>query len=251
MRRLCVIAVVLSAVGACSAPSASGQAPITRQEATQTFVIARAIEVRAIGTVFNTGLARMEADGAEIAAGCSGLLAHAPAGHDAAEFSTELEFALLLTMYRPLHEAISGFAGAMVEDHLRWRDGRLQRVVYTYVREQASFISLQIPDVCSDARVWATSGYTTLSSETTRFVTELRNVIDGQTRGTKERLISALGRHMTRSESAVLGRTMRLEATQASLLLSRWTSSITTVSGSLGLPASERPRAVASHVPVV
>jgi len=251
MRRLCVIAVVLSAAGACSAQSASGQIPITGQYATQTFVIARSIEVRAIATVFNTGLARMEAEASQIAGKCPGLLAHAPSGHEAAELSTELEFALLLTMYRPLQEPISGFAGAMVEDHLSWRDRRLQQVVYTYVREQASFISLHVPDVCADASAWATSGYTTLSSETTRFVTELRHVADGQTQGTKERLKDALGRHMTRNENAVLGRAVRLEATQASLLIPRWTSAITTVSASLGFPASQSPLAVARHLPVV
>jgi hypothetical protein len=194
----------------------------------------------------------MEAQAAQVAGQCPGLLAHAPTGPEAAELSTELEFALLLTVYRPSQEAIGGFASAMVEDHLRWRDQRLQRVVFTYVGEQVSFISLHVPDVCADAQVWATSGYTTLSSETTRFVTELRNVTDGQTQVTKARLLDALDRHMTRDERAVLGRTAHLEATQASLLLSRWTSAITTTSASLGLPASQSPLAVVvSHLPVV
>lgn len=190
-----------------------------------------------MGTVLNTGLARMEAQASRIVGECSGVLLQAPANHDTGALSVELEFSVLLAMYEPLREPIKGFTGAMVADRLRWHDLELQRLVYAYVREQASFLSLHPPDICKDAHAWAASGYSTLSSGTERFVTELRRVAHAQSDRTDTRLMSVLHQHTTRSERVVLARTARLEASQANAVTPRLASAIHATASALGVSA--------------
>jgi hypothetical protein len=96
MRRLTAITVLLTAVGACWVSTASAE--LRGQYATQTFVIARYVETRAVDTVLNTGLARMEAQASRISGECSGVLLHAPIGTDSRALSVELEFSIVLAL---------------------------------------------------------------------------------------------------------------------------------------------------------
>jgi hypothetical protein len=231
MRRLTATTALVAAVAGCWASAANGE--LRGQYATQTFVIARYIETRAVNTVLNTGLARMEAQASQISGECSGVLLHAPTGTNRRTFSVELEFSIVLALFEPLREPIDGFTGAMVADRLRWHDKRLQRLVYAYVREQASFVALHPPDICNDAREWAASGYTTLPSGTKRFATELGR----SAHSTEPQLMSVLLRHTTRSERVVLARTAGLEASQSSTVTPRLTAAVHTAADALGAPA--------------
>ena len=156
MRRLLTTtAIALSAAGvlAILAQGAIAQFQLRGHEATQTFVIARYIEVRAVATVLDSGLASMESEAARIEEECPRVLARAPAGAGRDALATELLVSLELALLKPMREPLSGFAGAMVEDHLQWRDGQLQRLVYVYVHEEKALLALHQPAPCADAPV--------------------------------------------------------------------------------------------------
>ena len=225
-------AVLVAAFGACWVSSAS--ADLRGHYATQTFVIARYIETRAAATVLNTALASAEAQASRIAGECPGILLHAPAGSDKDTLSIELELSILLAIYGPLHEPISGFTGAMVADRLRWHDKTLQRLVYAYVQAQARVLALHPPNFCMEARIWANSGYGALPAGVKRFEAELHQALSPEGDETDARLMRVLRRHTTRSERAVLAKTARREATEQKVIAPRLNSALDTAANALG-----------------
>ncbi|MHB8234079.1 MAG: hypothetical protein ACYDHT_05430 [Solirubrobacteraceae bacterium] len=202
-------------------------------------MIARYIETRAVATVLNTGLASAEAKASQIAGECPGILLAAPTGSDKSTLSVELELSILLAVYVPLHEPISGFTSAMVDDRLRWHDKTLQRLVYAYVREQAGVLALHPPNFCDEARTWAGGGYAALPAGVKRFDIEVRRAFSPAGEEIEARLIRVLRRHTTRSERVVLAKTARLAASQQKLIAPRLNSALDTAAKALGttLPA--------------
>ncbi len=238
MRRLLsttAIALSASVAIAILAPTASGQFQLRGHEATQTFVVARYIEVRAVATVLDSGLASMDAEAAHIEAECPRALAKAPASAGRDALATELLVSLEFALLKPMREPLSGFAGAMVADHLRWRDGDLQRLVYAYVHEEKALLSLHQPTPCADARAWAASHYTRLPAGTRRLLSAVGGLSLARNTKTERQLLAALRRHTTKSEQALLERIARIQVVQVGSVDMQLESAAAAVAHSLGI----------------
>jgi hypothetical protein len=231
-------------------------------EATQIFVQSRYIEVRAIGLGVATGLAHAEGELASVGGECPGVLARSPKTTAVSKLESELVLAVTLSFLKPLSEPIGGFAGAMLADHLRWYDPRLQRLVYAYVREQArvasdresphGLVALRIPSVCADARAAAASGYRVTPPATRHLTERVMKLFAGQESNIEDRLNRVLRGHTTPPEARLLLRIAGIEGARDRLVGSRLRAALEAGGKAMGAhqPLGSRlpfPRAAWAH----
>ncbi len=191
-----------------------------------------------MATVLTSAVADMERQATRIESQCPAALAAAPAGAGADALSAELLISLEVASLEPMREPLSGFAGAMVDDHLQWGDHELQRLVYAYVHEQRELLSLRPPDFCADAQSWAAGHDSTLPAATQRLLGQAHHLSAARDAETDRQLQNALRRHTTTSERGLLQRVASIEADQASTIDTRLQYEDASVARSLGLPAS-------------
>jgi hypothetical protein len=93
--------------------------------------------------------------------------AASPENEAAAALSNEVIGAMSVVFIRADVQVVDGFAETVA--HLHWSNQKLTRKIKAYAAKFKVLAALEMPDVCSDVRAWAASGYRTLPPSTTAF----------------------------------------------------------------------------------
>ena len=98
---------------------------------------------------------------------CPKVAAGSPQDTDSEALTFELVGAMTLVAIRPNVQAIGAYSRAVAQLH--WGNAKLTRAVRSYARQIHTQSLMSAPDMCSDVRAWAASGYTTLPTRTRSF----------------------------------------------------------------------------------
>jgi hypothetical protein len=221
MTRLSSTGLLAIALVAFSAASASARSSQGDAAATRTYLKAHYTEVRANGIAYQAGIKAVGALAAKVQAECPGILAAAP--HPAVQSRSEVEIseevfaAVLHTPERAQHAAIARFAHSV--RHLHWSSRKLTRLVHTDAAKRAAQSAVQPPNLCTDLRAWAASGYQTPAAGTKSYLRRLSVLgltgLHLGSAGTTEKTIARmLSRYENRADRAIVRRTTKLAAQQ-------------------------------------
>ena len=114
-----------------------------------------------------TGEAAIESLQQTLSAECPMAAAASPENEAAAALSNEVIGAMSVVFIRADVQVVDGFAETVA--HLHWSNQKLTRKIKAYAAKFKVLAALEMPDVCSDVRAWAASGYRTLPPSTTAF----------------------------------------------------------------------------------
>lgn len=176
MRRLNWLLVLTLAVISCSAAPAFARVKASDVVATHAYLEARIALERASG-----GSGELEAVVAledHVKAECPGVLAGAPPpakgekpNQSGLEVTDELVSITFGAAEHVEHPADDRFA--RIVRRIRWSNPKLTRLLRSLAIESAEQSGIQPPDLCSDLKFWAASGYTAVSADTKRYLHRL------------------------------------------------------------------------------
>jgi len=164
------ILVAALAVAVAPAQALAGSGNHTRVEniaTTKTYIQADYTLAHTARTNMQTGEAALESLQQTLSAECPMAAAASPENEAAAALSNEVIGAMSVVFIRTDVQVVDGFAETVA--HLHWSNQKLTRKVKTYAAKFKVLAALEMPDVCSDVRAWAASGYRTLPASTTQF----------------------------------------------------------------------------------
>jgi hypothetical protein len=161
------LALILLAVCVLTAAPAAALAKPGDVAATRAYVKANYALVRAARAQLSAGQATIRSLVREITGECPAAAAQSPEDGDAEQLSDEVVGALYISIYRQDAASIRVFARAV--SGLHWSNPKLTRVVKTYATKLEGVSTLKTPDVCSDVKAWAASGFRTLPESTVSF----------------------------------------------------------------------------------
>jgi hypothetical protein len=209
--------------------------------ATRAYLRAKEVEVRAEVAAYPAAIKTLEALDERLAGECPGVLAGAPhhvKGAPVKEPEANIIQELLITVLgapeRSEHAIMERFARTV--GHLRWSKGKLTRLVHSYAAERAAQSALRPPNLCADLKAWVTSGYRTISADTTRYMHQLQAISrmtliesepgEGFTFDVDKIIARRLAPYEDRADKATLHRTRRLQAKQKGPLLAGFIAAI-------------------------
>jgi len=105
---------------------------------------------------------------AQVRAECPKAGAGSPQNPDSTQMSDEVIAAMVVSAYKPDLSAMRTFIAAA--GALSWGNHSLTSAVHGYVGDLKTILSLPTPNLCSDVKAWAASGYTTLPASTVTLV---------------------------------------------------------------------------------
>jgi hypothetical protein len=105
---------------------------------------------------------------AQVRRECPNAGAGSPQNADSTQMSDEVIAAMVLSAAKPDLSAIRAFVGAA--GALSWSNHSLTSAVRTYVGNLKTLLSLPVPNLCSDVKAWAASGYSKLPATTATLV---------------------------------------------------------------------------------
>ncbi len=157
--------------------------------------------------------AAIEARTNEIVAECPSALTYAPRDAAFGELTEAAEMTVVYADVPSVRSTALHLAGAI--EHLRWGDGRLERLVHSQAVGERSIATLALPDICVDIAAWRASAYATPPSSVTGFLARLRTFESGV--GPSEESIETvilrlLRPYETQAERRIVKRIERLEA---------------------------------------
>jgi hypothetical protein len=98
---------------------------------------------------------------------CPRAAAGSPQNPESTQLSNEVIGVMVTSAIRPDLASIRQYLAAAAR--LRWSSGGLTRSVQGYVAKLRTLASLAVPDICSDVRSWAASGFKVLPASTKAF----------------------------------------------------------------------------------
>jgi hypothetical protein len=110
----------------------------------------------------------------EVAGRCPSALTYAPRDAAFEELSEELATAQWYAGVAPIRSIMLRLAGVIA--HLSWSDHRLTRLVHAEAREELADVALMLPDVCAEIEAWKASGYASLPSGVSEFLTHVEAI---------------------------------------------------------------------------
>jgi hypothetical protein len=200
-----VACVWMGVLALAAAASGDRRAIASYVRAADSFVRARAAEIGATVTAIN-------AEAAKIEGGCPSVLVGAPRGRQLNELAVEPSGAVLFSGAVPDRGAMLLFARQV--SGLRWRDGRVTRLVRSLASEERAIANLVIPDVCADLRAWVASGYRTLSYNRMAFLKQanaIGNGVGAKEESLNDAILPALRPHESSGEKVITKHSQRLE----------------------------------------
>jgi hypothetical protein len=105
---------------------------------------------------------------AQVRAECPGAGVGSPQNPDSTQMSDEVIAAMVVSAYQPDLSAIRTFVAAA--GALSWGNHGLTSAVHGYIGDLKTILSLSPPNLCSDVKAWAASGYSTLPTSTVTLV---------------------------------------------------------------------------------
>jgi mono/diheme cytochrome c family protein len=180
MRRTAIVGSVVVAVGvlttlAASLASVAAGAKPSDVRATRAYLQAQRALYAATSMDAQPGATAAEDLAARLGRECPSVAANAP--HTSAayhELIAETSLALGLAYAAPIQQTLRGVIATL--SGLRWSDRKLTARVHAQAAEDG-LLTVPVPDLCSDWRAWAASGYKVTAPGTTRFFTEVSTVI--------------------------------------------------------------------------
>jgi len=158
---------VLAASACLAAGSTPALASSGNTAVTQAYVQANYALVR----VARSHLATSEAGPLHVLAGvegeCPRVGAHSPQNVESTQMSDEVIGAMVIAAAQPDLSAINTFVRAV--SSLSWSNSGLTRAVRAYAGDLKTVVSLGAPNLCSDVKAWAATGFHTLPATTVTF----------------------------------------------------------------------------------
>lgn len=105
---------------------------------------------------------------AQVQRECAGAGAGSPQDAESTEMSDEVIGAMVIAAAKPDRPAITAFIRAA--SSLSWGDAALTRTVHEYAESLKTVLGLAAPNLCTEVRAWAASGYKALPAATVSFV---------------------------------------------------------------------------------
>ena len=208
-----MIAIALLAIAPTAATARPGRANALT---TRAYLKARLVEVRANGPAYRAGIKAIEALAAKVQAECRGVLAAAPNLQSPSEQEVNAEvFAVVLRAPERAEHAVAVRFARSVR-RLHWSGQRLTRLVHSDAQRRALQSGIAPPDLCTDLKAWAASGYAATSAATKGYLRRLdaAGATTLQLSGQKT-IKGLLARYEDRTAKALIRRTKTLEAQQA------------------------------------
>ena len=198
--------VVLAAALPASAQAGGGDAAATRSylEVNYRFVQDVASRIRPLEKALHGTLVQVRGE-------CAAAAAGSPQDTNSEQLSNEVVGTLVQTVV-PMLVRPASLRFVLVAGALRWSDSALTRTIHTYTTKLETLATIGEPSLCSDVRVWASSGFHILPGSTARF--SKRFMANWVSAG---ELPAGLARYETPSERPLIRRTERLEAKIAEL----------------------------------
>jgi len=155
----CVAALLVAPVGA-RAAGGNGSA-------TSAYLQANYKLVTAVTSKIPTIEARLHKVLASVRGECPAAAAGSPQNPQSTQLSNEVIGALVMSIVELNRPAGRAFVRSV--SPLRWSNGGLTQAIKTYVGKVRTLLALPPPNLCSDVRGWAASGFTKLSQPTLSF----------------------------------------------------------------------------------
>jgi hypothetical protein len=152
-RRALLLLTVITALS-CAPASAAAQSDAA---ATQAYVQADFRLVQRAGTHIQVGESAIQGVFTGVRASCPLAAAGSPQDSESTDMSNEVISAIVTAAIHTDLASIRQFIAATA--NLRWSNGGLTRAVAAYVRKLRTMSSLSQPQLCSDVRAWAASGF--------------------------------------------------------------------------------------------
>jgi hypothetical protein len=226
----------------CASASAGASAGRGDVSATGAYLRTAVVFARAQETNVGASIAVMEAQVSVIASGCPGVLGGAPQGSQLSALKGEIAATVLFSSIAPDRSATLAFVSKI--DALHWSNGTVAKLVRELAAEERAGAKLVLPDVCADLDAWKTSGYRTLSSNTTAFLMAAE-AVGKEThgvRGKKESLEEAVLRHLRVYETAddrrLALQVERVGEAAGKRLLTSYSAALSRVGKALGIEPS-------------
>lgn len=181
---------------------------------------------------------------------CPNVLAGMPASTTLLEISQEILLEVTHTFAQPQRNARIAFAKKV--QRLRWSNRKLTYYIRGSAAEERANAELVAPEVCSDARALAASGFQTVSASTTRFLRQA-NAADskvvivvkpGESGELDEVIRKMLKPYERPDEKALIPRPLSKREREAgeALAVKQILSPVSEISHALGLPEAEPPK---------
>jgi hypothetical protein len=196
MHRTAIVGSVVVAAGAltmlaASLTSVAAGAKPSDVRATRAYLQAQRALWGAASTDTQPGATAAEELAARLGRECPSVAANAPRASAAShELIAETSFALGLAYAAPIQQTVRGVVGTL--SSLRWSDRKLTASVHVQAAEYG-LLTVPVPDLCSDWRAWAASGYNATPPGTKRFFAEVVTVI-----GSNEEVVGELEANIER-----------------------------------------------------
>ncbi|MGP0102333.1 MAG: hypothetical protein ACLPUT_12040 [Solirubrobacteraceae bacterium] len=193
VRAATVIAAVLMAL---PAATAHAQASSGDASATRAYLQADLAETHAEVKGLPAAFAAIEALRGRLQAECPGVLADEPkpaAGAKSSASAIEISEELLAAVFGAAErtEYLHRRRFARTVSRLSWGDRALTRRVHSYAAAEVAEAQVPQPDLCADIRAWVSSGYQTVSADTSAYVQRMAK-LSRETEGAEEAILHKL-----------------------------------------------------------
>ena len=200
---------------ALSVSPALAQASSGDASATGAYLQAYLGQVRAEVSGLPAGLAAMEGLRGQLQLECPGVLAQQPTpsrgekpSESAIEISDEVQEALFGVAERTESSVHRRFAHSVAR--LRWSDHGLMRLVHTYTTGEVEQAETPTPDLCSDMRTWAASGFQTVSVATAAYLSR-ESTLSSRTAAAQEAIMRKLERYESPADKRIARKIAKAE----------------------------------------
>jgi hypothetical protein len=161
-RALLLTAVVVLAIGATPALAAPADVATTRTYIQANYALVRyaAMRLATARSLLDGVLKRARTD-------CPSAAAGSPQNPQSTMVSYEIIGAMVLAAYHAAQPQITAYIRVAARSH--WSSRTLSGSIHAYAGKLTTLSTLAAPDLCTDIRAWAASGYTSLPASTVRF----------------------------------------------------------------------------------
>ncbi len=156
------------------APGASASSVVSDIAATRAFIAdATAFLTKAL-SLSSRSKASVNAFVGDLTSACPGSLASGPAGESSAQQRTraallrEADLEAVLAQISPVERSAKHLINRV--EHLRWGIPRLDDAVRTFLRADRAALAIKAPDLCSDIKAAANTGFATIPGATSRLI---------------------------------------------------------------------------------
>jgi hypothetical protein len=159
---------VLAAAAGLAAGPTTALADSADAASTETYVQADYALVRVAGAHLAISEAAPLTLLSQVQRECPRAAAESPQDPESTQLSNEVIGAMVLGAGHPDLPAVRTFTRTVAG--LSWSNRGLTRAIHTYANDLKTLASLPTPNLCSDVRAWAASGFHTLPASTVAFV---------------------------------------------------------------------------------